>query len=174
MSPQTTASEVPVPSAVELRRLLHKHLVLVSQLRLASKDFGDLSGLPKEHVAAALVVQEASSQLHELHGRLYDWHIRQKDAPQGAAAPVTESASAISPRVSLVLKEYAANRKVNVIRVIREVAPGFSLTAAKALVERELPTYIMHGIAPEVAETMRQKFEAVGAACRIVAGAGPA
>jgi hypothetical protein len=30
----------------DFRWLLHRYLVLISQLRLASKDFGDLSGMP--------------------------------------------------------------------------------------------------------------------------------
>jgi ribosomal protein L7/L12 len=41
--------------------------------------------------------------------------------------------------VSLVLNEYAPDKKVNVIRVLRENVPGCSLTKAKALVERGLP-----------------------------------
>jgi large subunit ribosomal protein L7/L12 len=150
----------------EFRRLLRRHLVLVSQLRLASKDFGDLSGLPKDHIAAALVVQEASRELQDLHDELREWHAQENDIPKATTAPAIES-GASSPRVSLVLKEYAPDRKVNVIRVLRQVVPGFSLTTAKALLERELPTHIADGLAPEEAEVMREKFEAAGAICRV-------
>lgn len=166
MSSEANTFQAGTPSLDEFRQLLRKHLVLVCQLRLASKDFGDLSTLPKDHVAAALVVQEASRELHGLHDKLHEWYARQNDIPKAIAAPAIESAAS-SPGVSLVLKEYALDRKVNVIRVLRQVVPGFSLTKAKALVERELPTHIADGLAPEEAEAMREKFEAAGAICRI-------
>jgi large subunit ribosomal protein L7/L12 len=169
MSSETNAFQVGTPSPDEFRWLLRRYLVLVSQLGLASKDFGDLSGLPKEHVAAALVVQEASAELQALHCKLHEWYARQNNAPKAIAASATEAAAAISPAVSLVLKEYALDRKVNVIRVVREIVPGCSLTTAKALVERELPIHIADWLAPEEAVAMRQKFEAVGAVCIIAA-----
>jgi len=163
MSSETSGFQVGTRSPDEFRRLLRKHLVLVSQLGLASKDFGDLRGLPKEHVAAALVVQDASAELQVLHDKLHEWYVLQNNVSNAVAA----SAAASSPAVSLVLKEYALDRKVNVIRVLREIVPGFSLTTAKALVERELPTHIADGLAPEEALAMRRKFEAVGAVCII-------
>jgi large subunit ribosomal protein L7/L12 len=169
MSSEPNSFQVGTRSPDEFRMLLRRHLVLVSQLSLASKDFGDLSGLPKEHVAAALVVQEASAELQVLHDKLQEWCTRQSHAPNAPAASVTEAAAARSPAVSLVLKEYALDRKVNVIRVVREIVPGYSLTTAKALVERELPVHIADGLAPEKALAMRQKFEAAGAVCIIAA-----
>jgi large subunit ribosomal protein L7/L12 len=169
MRSETNAFQVGTPSPDEFRWLLRRYLVLVSQLGLASKDFGDLSGLPKEHVAAALVVQEASAELQALHDKLHEWYARQNNAPKAIAASATEAAVAISPAVSLVLKEYALDRKVNVIRVVRQIVPGCSLTTAKALVEQELPIHIADWLAPEEAVAMRQKFEAVGAVCIIAA-----
>lgn len=156
-------------AAEELRWLLHKYLVLVSQLRLASKDFGDLSGLPNEHVAAALVVQDATTELSVLHDKLHDWHARQiKSPPRPAVVPSVKAATSNSPRVSLVLKAYALDRKISVMRVLRKV-PGYSLTRAKALVERELPAPIADGLAADEAEAFIRKLEAVGAVCRIAA-----
>jgi ribosomal protein L7/L12 len=169
MSSEIISFQLGTRSPDEFRRLLRRYLVLVSQLSLASKDFGDLGGLPKEHVAAGLVVQEASSELQVLHDKLHEWYVRQNHTPNALAASATEAAAASSPAVSLVLKEYALDRKVNVIRVLRESVPGCSLTTAKALVERELPIHIADGLAPEKALAMRQKFEAVGAVCIIAA-----
>jgi ribosomal protein L7/L12 len=166
MNSEANTFPLDTPSLDEFRQLLRKHLVLVCQLRLASKDFGDLSALPKDHIAAALVMQEASRELHGIHEKLHEWYVHQGNTAKGLAAPVAEPVAS-SPRVSLVLKEYALDRKVNVIRVLRQVVPGFSLTKAKALVERELPTHIADGLAPEEAEAMREKFEAAGAVCRI-------
>lgn len=155
-------------TAEEFRWLLHKYLVLVSQLRLASKDFGDLSGLPNEHIAAALVVQDATTELSVLHDKLHEWHARLIKLPPrpAAAAPSSTPLVPKSPRVSLVLKAYALDRKISVMRVLRKV-PGYSLTRAKALVERELPAPIADGLAAEEAAVFIQKLEAVGAVCRI-------
>jgi len=151
----------------DFRWLLHKYLVLISQLRLASKDFGDLSGMPNEHIAAALVMQDATTELSVLHDKFHEWHARQsRIPPRPAAAP--SPAPPNSPRVSLVLKAYALDRKISVMRVLRKV-PGYSLTRAKALVERELPAPIVDGLAADEAEAFIQKFEAVGAICRIAA-----
>jgi ribosomal protein L7/L12 len=150
----------------EFRWLLHKYLVLVSQLRLASKDFGDLSGMPNEHVPAALVVQDATTELSVLHDKLHEWHARLIKLPPRPAATPSPPPLPKSPRVSLVLKAYALDRKISVMRVLRKV-PGYSLTRAKALVERELPAPIADGLAADEAEAFIEKFEAVGAICRI-------
>ncbi len=156
-----------MPTLDEFRELLHKYRVLISQLRLASKDFGDLSAFPMDHIAGALVVQEASVELHALYNKFQEWYARQDGQPQEIGAPATQSAAQNGPRVNLVLNEYAPEKKVNVIRVIRESVPGFSLTKAKALVERELPAPIANGLPLEQAKAIRQKFAAVGAVCRI-------
>lgn len=156
------------PPLDEFRGLLHKYRVLISQLRLASKDFGDLSAFPIDHIAGALVVQEASVELHALYDRFHEWYARRNDQQQDTWTPATEeTATRSAPRVNLVLNEYAPEKKVNVIRVIRESVPGFSLTKAKALVERELPAPIANGLLLEEAKAIRQKFAAVGAVCRI-------
>jgi ribosomal protein L7/L12 len=156
-----------MPPLDEFHWLLHKYRVLISQLRLASKDFGDLSAFPMEHIAGALVVQEASIELHALYDKFHEWYARQNDGPKEVATPALESAARSAPRVSLVLNEYAPDKKVSVIRVLRESVPGCSLTKAKALVERDLPARIAYGLPLEEAKAIRQKFEAVGAVCRI-------
>lgn len=166
MDSQTNAFQLGMPTSDEFRWLLHKHRVLISQLRLASKDFGDLSDLPIDHVAAALVVQEASAELHALHDKLHEWYARQGSEPQ-AIATSTEVTVPRPPRVGLILKEYSPDNKVGVIRVLREAVPGCSLTRAKALVERQLPAPIADGLLLEEAKAIRQKFAAIGAVCRI-------
>jgi ribosomal protein L7/L12 len=166
MDSETNAFQLGMPTSDEFRRLLHQYRVLICQLRLASKDFGDLSDLPIDHVASALVVQEASAELHALYDKFHEWFARQNGGPRAIAVSATAAAPK-SPRVGLVLKEYAPDKKVNVIRVLREAVPGCSLTKAKALVERELPAPIANGLALEEAKAIRQKFEAVGAVCRI-------
>ena len=167
MHSETNAFRLGMPTSDEFYWLLHKHRVLISQLRLASKDFGDLSDLPIDHLAAALVVQEASAELHALHDKLHDWYARRNSEPRVVAASAAEASTQRSPTVGLVLKEYAPEQKINVIRVLRESVPGCSLARATALVERELPAPIADGLALEEAKVIRQKFEAAGAVCRI-------
>lgn len=142
-------------SSDEFAKLLRRLRVLMSQLWLAGKNFSDLSTLPPEHVAAAVVVQEAAAELNDLYDRLLNWQLRHETPPPRSP----------EPRVSLVLKEYAPERKVNVIRVVREVLPGCSLTQAKALIERELPTRVVDGLARNQAESIITKFAAAGAIC---------
>ena len=167
MNIETNAYQLGMPTSDEFHWLLHRHRVLISQLRLASKDFGDLSDLPIDHVAAGLVVQEASAELHALHDRFHDWYTRRNSDSRAFAASAADTPIPRSPTVGLVLKEYAPEHKVNVIRVLRESVPGCSLAKATALVERELPAPIADGLALEEAKIIRQKFEAAGAVCRI-------
>lgn len=167
MESETNTYQLGMPTSDEFHWLLHKHRVLISQLRLASKDFGDLSDLPIDHVAAALVVQEASAEIHALHDKLHEWYVRRNNELRAIAGAVSEAATLRPPRVGLVLKEYAPEQKVNVIRVLREAVPGCTLAKATALVERELPAAIADGLALEEAKVIRQKFEAAGAICRI-------
>jgi ribosomal protein L7/L12 len=162
MSSEPNAFQVGALSSEEFRFLLRRYRVLVSQLCLASKDFGDLSGLPREHVAAALVVQEASAELEALQDRLHEWYVRQNKAPQALTTP-----AARAPRAGLILTEYSLEKKVSVIRVLREAVPGCSLTKAKALVEQKLPAHIADGLTLEEAEAVRQRLEAAGATCRL-------
>jgi ribosomal protein L7/L12 len=167
MNAETISFPLETPTPDEFHRLLHRHRVLISQLRLASKDFGDLYDLPIDHIAAALVVQEASAELHALHEKFHEWYTRINNEPGPDTTSVTEIARPKSPRVGLVLKEYAPDQKMNVIRVLREAVPGCSLAKAKALVERELPAPIADGLPLEEAKIIRQKFEAAGAVCKI-------
>jgi ribosomal protein L7/L12 len=167
MDSETNALQLGAPASDEFRWLLHKHRVLISQLHLAGKDFGDLSVLPIGHVAAALVVQEASAELHALHDEFREWYARRNNESRAIAASATGATPPRSPTVGLVLKEYAPEQKVNVIRVLREAVPGCTLTEAKDLVERKLPAPIAGGLALKEAKAIRQKFEAVGAVCRI-------
>lgn len=167
MDSEINAFQPAIPTSDEFLWLLHRHRVLISQLCLVSKDFGDLSGLPLDHVAAGLVVQEVSAELRALHDKLKNWYECWRNEPQEDAAIAAELATPRPPRVSLVLKGYAPYQKVNVIRVIRETVPECTLARAKSLVERQLPTLIAGGLTLEEAKAIRQKFEATGAVCRI-------
>ena len=73
-----------------------------------------------------------------------------------AAAPVEEQTE-----FTVTLKEYPADKKVTVIKVIRELT-GLGLKEAKDLVEGA-PSTVKEGVSKADAETMKKKLEDAGA-----------
>jgi large subunit ribosomal protein L7/L12 len=73
-----------------------------------------------------------------------------------AAAPVEEQTE-----FTVTLKEYPADKKVTVIKVIREIT-GLGLKEAKDLVEG-VPALVKEGISKPDVETIKKKLEDVGA-----------
>jgi large subunit ribosomal protein L7/L12 len=83
-----------------------------------------------------------------------------------AAAPGAGAAAAAAPveeqtEFSVTLKEYPADKKVTVIKVIRELT-GLGLKEAKDLVEG-VPSLVKEGVAKADVETMKKKLEEAGA-----------
>ena len=92
-----------------------------------------------------------------------------------AAAPVVvggavaggEAAAAEEEKTEFdVILKSAGAKKLNVIKIIREVKPGLGLKEAKALAD-EVPSTLAEGIAKEAAEEMKKKFEEAGATIEI-------
>ena len=77
-------------------------------------------------------------------------------AAGAAAAPVEEQTE-----FTVTLKEYPADKKVTVIKVIREIT-GLGLKEAKDLVEG-VPSTVKEGISKGDVETIKKKLEDVGA-----------
>jgi large subunit ribosomal protein L7/L12 len=77
-------------------------------------------------------------------------------AAGAAAAPVEEQTE-----FTVTLKEYPADKKVTVIKVIREIT-GLGLKEAKDLVEGA-PATVKEGIAKPDVEVIKKKLEDVGA-----------
>ena len=75
----------------------------------------------------------------------------------GAAAPVVEEQT----EFTVTLKEYPADKKVTVIKVIREIT-GLGLKEAKDLVEG-VPSTVKEGISKADVETIKKKLEDTGA-----------
>src|SRR2546423_14383687 len=73
-----------------------------------------------------------------------------------AAAPVEEQTE-----FTVTLKEYPADKKVTVIKVIRELT-GLGLKEAKDLVEGA-PSTVKEGVSKTDSETMKKKLEDAGA-----------
>src|SRR5580698_3258747 len=77
-----------------------------------------------------------------------------------AAAPVEEQTE-----FTVSLKEYPADKKVTVIKVIREIT-GLGLKEAKDLVEG-VPSLVKEGVAKADSEAMKKKLEDAGAKVEI-------
>src|SRR5215468_9320685 len=83
-----------------------------------------------------------------------------------AAGPAAGAAAAAAPaeeqtEFAVTLKEYPADKKVTVIKVIREIT-GLGLKEAKDLVEGA-PSTVKEGVAKADVEVMKKKLEEAGA-----------
>ncbi|WP_330272316.1 50S ribosomal protein L7/L12 [Lentzea sp. NBC_00516] len=87
-----------------------------------------------------------------------------------AAAPVAVAAAGPGAAVEEVeeqtdfnvVLESAGEKKIQVIKVVREVVSGLGLKEAKELVE-SAPKAILEGVAKDVADAAKEKLEAAGA-----------
>lgn len=82
----------------------------------------------------------------------------------GAVAAATEAVEE-KTEFDVILKEAGA-KKLNVIKIVREVKPGLGLKEAKELVDGA-PSTLAEGVAKEAAEEMKKKFEEAGAVIEI-------
>src|SRR5882762_6052270 len=78
-----------------------------------------------------------------------------------AAAPVAVAAAAEQTEFTVTLREYPADKKVTVIKVIRELT-GLGLKEAKDLVEGA-PSTVKEAVSKADADTMKKKLEDAGA-----------
>jgi large subunit ribosomal protein L7/L12 len=78
-------------------------------------------------------------------------------AAGGAAAPVEEEKDEFN-----VVLEAAGDKKIQVIKVVREVVSGLGLKEAKELVE-SAPKAILEGVNKEAADAAKAKLEEAGA-----------
>ena len=81
-------------------------------------------------------------------------------AGAGAAAPAEEQTE-----FAVILSE-VGDKKINVIKVVREVVPSLGLKEAKDLVEAA-PKAVKEGVTKEEAETIKKKLEETGAKVEI-------
>ena len=80
-----------------------------------------------------------------------------------AAAPSAAAAAPVEEKTefTVVLKEYPADKKVTVIKVIREIT-GLGLKEAKDLVEG-VPALVKEGVSKADSDAVKKKLEEVGA-----------
>ncbi|WP_033436687.1 50S ribosomal protein L7/L12 [Saccharothrix sp. NRRL B-16314] len=77
--------------------------------------------------------------------------------PAAAAAPAEEEKDEFT-----VVLEGAGDKKIQVIKVVREVVSGLGLKEAKELVEAA-PKPLLENVAKDVADAAKEKLEAAGA-----------
>ena len=121
---------------------------------------------------SALTVLEAaelSKALEEKWGVSAAAPVAAAAAPVAAAAPAGGGAAAPAAEAqtefSVILKD-AGDKKINVIKVVREVVPSLGLKEAKDLVEAA-PKAVKEGVSKEEAETIKKKLEETGAKVEI-------
>ena len=79
----------------------------------------------------------------------------------GGAAPAAAEEAEEKTEFDVVLKEAGA-KKLNVIKVVRELKPGLGLKEAKDLVDNA-PSTLGEALPKEAAEEMKKKLEDAGA-----------
>ncbi len=79
-------------------------------------------------------------------------------APGGAAAPVAE----VKTNFDVILVSVPADKKIAIIKVVREVKAGLGLAEAKALVEGA-PKPVLEGAVKAEADAAKKKLEDAGA-----------
>jgi len=82
-------------------------------------------------------------------------------AMPGAAAGAAAAPAEEQTEFTVVLKEYPADKKVTVIKVIREIT-GLGLKEAKDLVEG-VPSTVKEAVSKADSDTMKKKLEEAGA-----------
>ena len=113
---------------------------------------------------SALTVLEAaelSKLLEEKWGVSAAAPVAAAPAAGGAAAAPVEAQT----EFNVILKD-AGDKKINVIKVVREVVPSLGLKEAKDLVEAA-PKAVKEGVTKEEAETIKKKLEETGAKVEI-------
>lgn len=75
----------------------------------------------------------------------------------GAAAPAAEEKTEFT-----VVLANAGDKKIEVIKVVRQIVPGLGLKEAKDLVEAA-PKPVKEGVSKDEAEKIKKELEAVGA-----------
>ncbi|QXQ14480.1 50S ribosomal protein L7/L12 [Skermania piniformis] len=83
-------------------------------------------------------------------------------AVAAAAAPAAAAEAAVEQDEFDVVLEGAGDKKIQVIKVVRELVPGLGLKEAKDLVE-SAPKAILEKVNKEAAEAAKDKLAAAGA-----------
>jgi large subunit ribosomal protein L7/L12 len=122
---------------------------------------GDIAKLVEE--LSKLTVLEAADLVKKLEDK---WGVTAAAPVAVAAAPVAGGvaapASATKDTFDVILASVPADKKIAVIKAVREVKAGLGLAEAKALVE-SAPKPVLEGANKADSDAARKKLEGVGA-----------
>jgi len=124
-------------------------------------NMADLSNMVEE--LSKLTVIEAAELVKQLETK---WGVSAA-APVAAAAGAPSGAAAapaaeVKTAFDVILASVPADKKISVIKAVREVKPGLGLAEAKALVEGA-PKPVLEGANKTDADTAKKKLEEAGA-----------
>ncbi|MBI1341148.1 50S ribosomal protein L7/L12 [bacterium] len=119
----------------------------------------DLSSL------TVLEAAELSKLLEEKWGVSAAAPVAMAAMPMGGGAGAPAAAAEEQTEFDVVLTD-AGDKKINVIKVVREIVPGLGLKEAKDLVEAA-PKPIKEGVSKEEAQNIKKKLEESGAKVEI-------
>jgi large subunit ribosomal protein L7/L12 len=122
-------------------------------------NMADIANLVEE--LSKLTVLEAADlvkKLEEKWGVTAAAPVAVAAAGAAAAAPVAEAKTSFD----VVLVSFPADKKIAIIKAVREVKAGLGLAEAKALVEGA-PKPVLEGAAKAEADTAKKKLEEAGA-----------
>ena len=112
---------------------------------------------------SGLTVMEVADLVKQLEGK---WGVTAAAPVAVAAAPAGGGAAAPAAEAQttfdVILVSAPADKKISVIKVVREVKAGLGLADAKALVEGA-PKPVLEGVPKADAEAARKKLEEAGA-----------
>jgi large subunit ribosomal protein L7/L12 len=115
---------------------------------------------------SSLTVLEAAELAKLLEDK---WGVSAAAPVAMAAAPAGGGAAAAPAEAqtefNVILKD-AGDKKINVIKVVREIVPSLGLKEAKDLVEAA-PKAVKEAVSKEEAETIKKKLEEAGAKVEI-------
>ena len=95
------------------------------------------------------------------------WGVSSAAPAAAAAGPAAAAAAPAEVQTEFtVMLTNAGDKKINVIKVVREVVPSLGLKEAKDLVEAA-PKAVKEGVSKEEAETIKKKLEESGAKVEI-------
>ncbi len=118
----------------------------------------DINTLVEE--LSKLTVLEAADLVKQLEAK---WGVTAAAPAAAAAAPVAAAAAAEAPKdtFDVILASVPADKKIGVIKAVREVKAGLGLAEAKALVEGA-PKPVLEGAPKAEAEAAKKKLEEAG------------
>jgi len=121
----------------------------------------DINNIVEE--LSKLTVLEAADLVKKLEEK---WGVTAAAPAAAAAAPAAggaaPAAEAAKDTFDVILASLPADKKINVIKAVREVKAGLGLAEAKALVEGA-PKPVLEGVPKAEAESAKKKLEEAGA-----------